>query len=825
MRELPPFRLKALALATAVVCGGVSFNTFAQTNSFALEEVIVTSQKRQQSLQDVPISVAVVQGQKLEEAGVENLEDLTVLLPNIHFTETGISTQVRVRGIGSGNSQGFEQSVGTYVDGIYYGRAQLFRAPLFDLERAEVLRGPQGTLLGKNSIAGGLNLTTAKPTDEFEAHLKASYEPDFNQTEYTGVISGPLSDTFRARLAIRQYEEDGYFYNSFKDQDEAQTDESTVRLSLEWEANRNLKFSLKAERNEFETLGRPIEVTRDVGLVADTNPNDNVALVESDTAPTYVETLALFRQPALEAEQDFVRQTDADEFSDNTIDNITLTADYSLGDHTLTFVTGRVEYDYDETCDCDFTASDIIDLDLKESYEQFSQEIRITSPLGGQIEWLAGLYYQDYDQDFSDRLEVSPTNLLVARSARLADTGLLRDFSQESKSWAIFGQATWNVTDNLHLTLGARYTEEEKSATKSINIFQPSSGDILNDPILGFIYLDGFGVETEQALVDITTVPPSPLNNTGHDVEGSRDESAFIPSFTIAYDLTDEVLLYSSVTKGFKAGGFDPRSNQLGAFASAGGATETNPTQNFEFEDEEALAYEIGFKSSFSGGRGELNGAFYRTDYENLQTSQFDGDIGFNVGNTGEVRVQGLELDGRWRILENLSATYGLSYLDFEFLDFRNGDCNVLQAPDGVDLTGNGELDSCDYTGQRGVYTPELTFNGGLTHEWSLGGSLRLSSALDVQYVDDQQTHNNLDPSGEIDAYTSVGARLALGTDRWGIALVGKNLLDEAITTFSSNAPLASSISAIPDNDIGANTQYSFLRRGRTVVLEGSIYF
>ena len=139
-----------------------------------LEEIVVTARKRAESLQDVPMSITAVSGEKLEKAGIENIEDLTSALTNIHFTQTGFSTQVRVRGIGSDNSQGFEQSVGMYVDGIYYGRAQLFRAPFMDLERAELLRGPQGTLLGKNSIAGALNLTSAKPTDDFTGHLSVS---------------------------------------------------------------------------------------------------------------------------------------------------------------------------------------------------------------------------------------------------------------------------------------------------------------------------------------------------------------------------------------------------------------------------------------------------------------------------------------------------------------------------------------------------------------------------------------------------------------------------------------------------------------------------
>lgn len=787
----------ALAIAISTSCV-VSQFVDAQTAPI-LEEVLITAQKRVETLQEVPISVSAVSGEKLDKAGVENLEDLTAHLPNIHFTETGISTQVRVRGIGSDNSQGFEQSVGTYIDGIYYGRAQLFRAPMMDLERAELLRGPQSTLFGKNSIAGALNLTTARPTDELTGRLAVSVGDEFGEEEINGMISGPVGDKFRARLAIREYEDEGYFYNHYTREDSAMSDESTVRLSVELDATDKLSFFLKGERSTFDTVGRAIEITRDVPLVAG--------------ELNYNEYLTLFSQPGFDAEQDYVRDIDVLEFSNNEINNFTLEANYDFEEMILTLVSGQLGYKYDEKCDCDFVAANVLDIDLVEDYDQFSQEIRLSSNTDGDIEWIGGLYYQTYDQEFTDHTHISADSLvpqLSAQTAVMADSGVFREFEQSSDSWAIFGQATWSINPQWHLTFGARYTEETKDAHKVINITETAtSTEPVSDPMraeaLGTTYLRVFLLESEQ----------SP--GGGYDVTGSRDESAFTPMLNLQYDITDEMMLYASYTNGFKAGGFDPRSNRVGTFGPVP-LGDVDPLLHFEFEEERANAFELGMKTSLADGRGELNVALYRTDYEDLQISQFDGGVGFNVGNAKDTLVQGIEVDGRWALAEGFTLSYGAAWLDFEYKDFKNGNCYEGQPRDGVDLDNDDVLDTCDYTGMRGVYTPELTLNLSLDYVYPLTGALDLVGFVDMQYIDEQQVHVNLDPNGMIDAYTMLGARFGVDADNWSLAVVGKNLTDEAVVSYSANAPLSGTT-------FGTNTFYSFVRKPQTVALEGVLKF
>lgn len=807
-------RRKPLAIAVGALVAQLAMPLFAQDtpegpSAPVLEEIIVTSQKRAESLQEVPISVVALSGEKIEDAGIENLEDLTMYMPNIHFTESGFSTQVRVRGIGSGNSQGFEQSVGMYIDGIYYGRAQLFRTPFMDMERAELLRGPQTILFGKNSIAGALNLSTAKPTDFLTGKLTVSQEFETDQTEISGHISGPITDTLRGRLAVRTYEEDGFITNTHQDRDEPQSDEQSIRVSLDWTPTDNLSFYLKAQRDEFDVVGRAIEITQDVPL--------------SEGGATYQQVLQVLGQPTIDGEHDYRRQTNTDEFSNNEVNNVTFSVEYGFNDHTLTLVSGLLDYTYDELCDCDFTPAEILPLALHEDYDQFSQEIRIASPVGQTFEWIGGAYYQTYDQEFSDDLSLTETNLLPnlqAPLAPLAGTGFLREFEQSSDSWALFAQGTWNATDKLHVTVGARYTEEEKSASKSLNIYDLDTGDISTSPLLGWLYLNVFQAENNQATLSFADpMNPTPLIFSGADVSHSRDESAFMPLLNVGYDFNDDVMAYASVTRGFKAGGFDPRSNQIGNYPTTDTSqTEEDPYRFFEFDEEEATSMEVGMKSTLADGRAEFNLAFYRTEYEDLQVSQFDGGVGFNVGNAKETLVQGIELDGRWLLYDGLTFGYGASYLDYEYEDFDGGNCYVGQVPDGADFTGDGEPDGCDYTGKRDVFTPEYTLNASLDYVTPINSWLTFAGFLDVQHVDSHQTHVNLDPTGEIDAYTMVNLRLGVEAENWGVALLGKNLLDEKVVTISSNAPLS-------DSNFATNTHYSFVRRPLTVALEGTVKF
>jgi outer membrane receptor protein involved in Fe transport len=352
----------------------------------------------------------------------------------------------------------------------------------------------------------------------------------------------------------------------------------------------------------------------------------------------------------------------------------------------------------------------------------------------------------------------------------------------------LFGQVTWNVSDTLRLTLGGRYTSEEKDATRELNVWDNPTQDIAVSPVAPLVFLGAFGVSTEQS--------PG-----GHSLAGALSESKFTPSGSVQWDVSDSMMLYGSISTGFKSGGFDARANNPGSW---------------QFLKEEVIAYEAGLKSTLWDGRAELNVAVFFTDYDDLQIAQFDGTLGFNVGNATKTKVKGLEIDGRVLLTDNLTLGYALGFLDHEFTDFRNGNCYNRQVPDGVVGAQGNQL--CDYTGFSGQYTPEFTSSLVLDYQRPIGSDLTFDVMLAHNYTSEQNVHVNLDPQYKIDGYTLLDARIGISGERWSLAVLGKNLLDEEILTYVGNTPLSGST-------FGTNTFYGFVSAPTTVTLQATVGF
>lgn len=747
-----------------------------------LNVVTVTAQRRAESAQDIPISLNVLSSEQLREDAIFKIEDLQYKVPNLQMSETGISTQMYIRGVGTGNNQGFEQSVGQYIDGVYYGRQQLIRAPFLDLERVEVLRGPQSILFGKNSIAGALNMVSVKPTEDFEAKFGIQYIPDFGALESTVVVSGAIAEDVSARLAIRNYSEDGYIFNTTLNRDETARDDLAVRLSLRWTPNDNTDITLKIEKDTFDAVGRSIEVVRDDPYVA---PVNLATIFASIGLPGAIE----------EADINFERQASGaeEEFSNNELTNITLTGDFEIGDYTLTSITGVVSYEFNENCDCDFIAVPVFDANGAEVYDQFSQEIRILSPLGDTFDWVGGFFYQTNEIDFNDSIRVPTTSILGALNPALAPIlgrAASREYDSESDLWAVFFQGNWHIDEQWEMTFGIRYTSEEKTGFRELNITEIDTGNITTDPVAPLVFLAAFGIESEQS--------------GGHSLSGSRDESSVTPLISLQYKMNDDIMFYGSAVTGFKSGGFDARANN---------------TSSFEFEEEEATSFEFGVKTSLFDNTLEVNAAYYKTDYDNLQVSQFDGVLGFTVGNAKKTKVQGLEVDGRWLISEELTMNYSLGFLDHEFTDFADGNCYSFQAIEEPD-TYNAETGLCDYSGKSGQYTPDFTSSISFQYAQpvSLGIFDYFTSNLGFYHSASQNVDVNLNPLFEMDAYTKVDIRFALEGERFSIALFGKNITNEEILTYVGNVPLSI-------NSFGTNTFYGFVDRPAAYGIQMSYEF
>jgi len=775
-------------------------NSVEKKSISALEIIEVTSQKRVQSLQDVPASITTVDGNKLADAGISQMEEMSEYVPNFTVTKSGQGYNIYMRGLGSGPNQGFEQTVGTYVDGIYRGRAILMRSAFLDVDMVEVLRGPQGTLFGMNTTAGALNITSKNATDEFEATIKGYYVPEFNKQDLEFTVSGGLSDDLRARVALKYESDDGYIENVVTGNDEPARENIAARVTFDWDITDKLNANLKIQHDSDEVKGRNIVVTVEPYLLEADTPQTKALL--TSLKEYHLDFKTANTTPALGEEQ----------FEESTSDHVTLNLSYELGDHTINSVTGWQKYNLDGAKDQDSSARTLIySPDFNENYEQFSQEFRLTSPGGETLDYIVGAYFQSSELEYS---EVSTVYPLAMRGER--------DFKSNSDLWAVFGQFDYNVTDDFTASLGVRYTEETKEGLRDMVIIDPLTGERVQESALvrppalipalnsfnlpglpGNVYAlmlgDKFPYLDPLLLGSLTQNIPNPIYSTidEHSLTGDRTEKSFTPSLTLSYQLDDDAMVYVKVAQGFKSGGFDARSNLGG---------------NFEFEEEKVISYELGSKLTLDEGAAELNIAIFQMKFDDLQTSVFDGQVGFNVENAGQATTSGIELDGRWAVADEITLVGGLGLLDFEWDEFKGAKCftsNVLVS-DNVDETGT----SCDLTGETNALVPDVTANIGIEHATFIFNQFELITNLDVNYRTEFYTSTDLNPFTMQDAYAKVNLSIALMYEEsWQVALVGKNITNEVTKNFSFDLPFTKGGYANlvePGRSIGVQFRYSF---------------
>jgi outer membrane receptor protein involved in Fe transport len=789
---------RSLALAIGFSLAFSTSGVQAQEDQLVIEEILVTAQKREQSLQDVPISVSVMTGDKLIEAGIENLDDLALYVPNFSKSESGIGPVLQIRGTATGNNPGFEQSVVMYMDDIALGRGSLARMPFMDMERVEVLRGPQNVLFGKNSIAGAISMITAKPSDELEGSLSFRHG-EHDDSEIVGVLSGPITENFRGRIAIRDAERGGYARNAGNGRDEEQREETSIRATFALDIGDSAELSLKYEDASVDSRGMSQELMFEYG-----NPLPFDPVLNPFAGFTYTQQVATlegifngilagFGAPPISVGSDTagidrIRRSNADEFQNLDMENLVLTYNRDFDGFSLTSVTGHIEYDEDRLTGSS-SGIDISNILTQESYEQFSQEIRFTSDLDGPLSWIAGAYYQDWELEADESTLVDDMNMPVLLGLLGVAPGLeavanldsTRFYTGDSQTYAAFGQFTWSLSDTARLTLGGRYTREEKEGRRFVDIFNTSTGEF--DIAQAIFASCAFGVDY-QSLGELSAVIPLPGCDgvpaigafSTHDASGSRTESAFTPTVIGELDLNDNHMAYLSYSKGFKAGGFDARA----------------PRENdFEYEDEQVDTIELGLKSYLAGGAAQTNLTIYHSRYKDRQVSTFDGIAGFVVGNAAKSEATGLEFDGRWRATENLTLSAGVAYLDYEIIKHDNAPCSPLHTL----LTGEF---LCDRAGRGPTYVPEWSASLVVDHVLPITSNLDLRTTLDINYEGDYFTDTTQDVNLKQDAYTMLNLRLALQSESWTLALLGKNLTDEEVIEFSSVVPLSGSTLRAP---------------------------
>lgn len=767
-----PAKLKFLiflATANMLLSGGIAY-------SQALEEVVVTAQKRDESLQDVPVSVFAVEGGNIEKQGIEGLADLSAQIPNVTVTEAAAGDQLFIRGVGSGINPGFEQSVGTFIDGVYFGRGRQSVTQFLDVQLVEVLKGPQSTYFGNNAIAGALNITTKKPGNELEYNLNATHEFNHNEYDVQGGIGGPITENFGVRIAGRYRDIEGWLSNTLLDRREPQKEAWALRATAVWTPTDAMEITGKVEYSELDELGNGFQTYLCPGV---------------GPMPGFPGCAVALGNPLFEDEFDENSQTGAlapfpnDAFDPdnlvNTLDafNAALEIDYDIGDHTLTLLTGYVEYDnLRGNVDVDFTPRAGIVAPRTEEFDQISQEIRLTSPIGNTLEYIVGGYFQSSDLFVLSNFQLGA---LPVGGGAIIDT----IYNQEETSSAVFGAFTWNVSDRLRGTLGLRYTTVDKEVDGSAAVFE----------------LDNVTLQDAAGLGFLSNVP----GFNGHpQYNYERDDDDFNPSVNIEYDATDDILLYASFAQGFKAGGFDAQQR------NDPGSDPVAFRNVLAFDPEEVNAYEVGMKSTFFNGSVRANIALFRSEYSDLQVSTFDGVGGFNVGNAGEALTQGIELDLDWAATEQLTLGLALSILDTEYKDFDGQQCRFDRPVLSTTIPG-----TCNLTGEELLFAPSYSGVFNVEYVQPISNELELVFAGDFIFTDEYFAAADNDPNTIQDSYSKINVRVGLANfaQGWEIAIVGRNLTDEFTTSQANDLPQ------------GAGSYFAFLERPRTVAIQFRLGF
>ena len=756
-------RAKALAVPAAILMTYASIMP-AQAQ---LEEIVVTAERREESLQDVSVSVSAFNEEALQLGGITDVSRLELLVPGLNYAFAGNDAKFNVRGANSTNTFGDNSSiVGAFVDGIYKVRASQQTRAFFDIRNVEFLRGPQGTLYGRNTFAGALNVYTNIPDlEEVGGNVGVSFER-FDRARIDGAFNMPLTDNFGVRIAAFSDKSDGFIEN-LAGPDLGAQDDKGVRLSALYSGDR------------LQVIGRYTRVEEDgneAGLFGYT------FLCRNETPDGLTDPFGSVRDcsnpvrgsgsrgPASNGpggdpwriSQDYVQPVDL------TDEELSLTIDYDFDNFAVKSITAMYDYENDIGFDFDFSPTPNSNGGYQEVSEGFSQEFQITSTGDGPLQWTAGLFYSDtedfnsfyiYQQtvrDDSTRGTVTlpgiadPFTLLDGTDI-VSDATLLGGFFAnavqiDTEYLGIFAQGEYSVSDTLRVIAGIRYNDEEKSAScGGSNFTGDENGDGTVDRVVNVLP----GVDGSSPLV----LPDNARSLFSYNCGASdaitsantiQDSSSFGEfdnitwRFGVEYDVNGDTMAYLTGSTGYLSG-------------SASTTTTT--------EEQESQVIELGLRTVLLDNTLQFNAAVHFTEYTNLltQRQRLDPNTGIVLtfsDNGGDIEAFGIEMDAVWLPSDNWTLTGTLAYLDSEFGTF--GQSNPYQLY-------NGEVRSfIDQSGEQTPWSPELTLGASAAYLHDMGDRGTLQPYLQFYYSDGYNTSNLLatDPSHDQDSFTKTDARL-----------------------------------------------------------------
>ena len=741
-----------------------------QTDGAAVQEtadgvILVTAQRREQRQQDVPISITVVGGDTIAREGLLDLAAVADRQANVRITP-GPFDQLNIRGIGSSNNTGFEQSVATFVDGVYRSRPRAIRAALFDVEQVEILKGPQTTFFGNNAIAGALNITTRKPREMLEANATALYGSHGEYNLEAGV-SVPLAPNLSVRAAGRLSGMDGYVDNAFTGEEAPHERNRVGRFSVAFNPTgfrSDLRVDLgKTKARDFlpyelENCPPPAPFAPGPTCASYLNANggevDDELNWENNAPPGYL---------------------------DYKFKEIGWTNAIDIGDFTLNAITGY--FDHDTQYLQQLVPSPVpgiggggqLPVFQREAFRQWSQEIRLVSPTGGTVEWQIGAFYSDtklrnngltgfYFAPFG--ASAPPYTASSPISGRLT-------VNEDSSTKSVFAAATVTPVDRFKINLGLRYSSVDKEGFRSL-IY--GTADATNPNPETFVPGSQASSNTLNAILG-----SSNLNFANPE----RTDDKLMPSIGVQFEASPALTAYATYSKGFKAGGY------------SGGST------GGDFGPETVDAFEAGIKGSLLDQAFNYSLSAFRANYAGLQESVSEtlpsGSVRVSVANAASARSQGVEFSGSMRITDWLTASTDLAYLDAIYVDYDGAPCTQLQTLLGASAGCVGRRQ--DLSGERRGYAPEWSGNLRLDAIVPAGDlEIRLSPlAYFTSWYYQSSTADDLirqDGFAKFDMRVGVGPR----DGTWEVALIGKNLTNEATAGFRQTVSGANgTVAAFPE--------------------------
>lgn len=740
--------------ASMFVIGALMAGAFVPTGAHAQREaeasatgspddIVVTARRRSENQRDVPVAISSVSGDQLVRANIAAVRDLVVTQPALYFSYGSAAPFTLIRGFGSGSNISFDQAVGKFVDNIAYNRDQDARLPLFDIERLEVLKGPQVLLYGTSTTAGALNITTKKPGDTFAADLSSSYEFNNNELLLQGGVTTPLTEKASVRVAgYYQRLAKGWVRNDLTGTNDPRDKNYGVRGTVRLEPTDALTVFLKAEYTNVEQRGGLLQPYAQTVIPAVAFPEirlDDHRSVSNAGAP----------YGAL----DFIDMHNETYQSD---------VQWKLLGGTLAATTGYRKSFVRQSVDADGSNLPLFQAVPTSYYKQFSHEMRYFGE-AGPIEYVAGGYFEWNKLNITNPAQFNIQPL----GAPVPPVGRMATMDQRTHTYSGYLDLTYHVTSQLSVEAGVRYSRIKKTADQETFAYRVVPGSA------------NYTLAQYRALQDSSLNPTfSRFGGAPHSFVGLRNkEGHWQPQVVLQYKLDPRSMVYAKYVKGAKAGGFD--------YTYSG----TNPALA-RFDSEAAESFEIGAKGLIADGKIEFAIDAFRTTFTDLQVSVYDGVATFLVSNVGKARTQGVEAEVTWRPMPGLSVNLNGTYLDAKYISFPGVACYyALQV-----LTPAGQVCRQDLSGTRTPMSSKWGGGARVNYEHPLTGDLLMTEGVEVSGRTGFNAGTINNPRHYQKRFAQLNAQVGIKAENgpWEVAIFGKNLTDKQYMEFAAQTVLTS---------------------------------